>query len=57
MVIEHQRRKAGTPAPVPGETNAGRPLAFVVTERKGKVRFITAFQMPPEHQEICREEE
>ena len=40
-----------------GETNAGRLLAFVVMERKGKLRFITAYPMHPKQREIYRGEE
>jgi hypothetical protein len=40
-----------------GEANGGRLLTFVVMERKGKTRLITAFQCPPNHREIYREKE
>ena len=57
MVIEHQRRKHERRRLCLGETNAGRLLTFVVTERKGKIRFVTAFPMHPRQREIYRGEE
>ena len=57
MVIEHQRRKHERRRLCLGETNKGRLLTFVVTERPGKIRFVTAFPMHPSHREIFREEE
>ncbi len=35
-----------------GRTNAGRLLTFVHTERKYKVRFVTAFPMSKPHMRI-----
>jgi uncharacterized DUF497 family protein len=58
MVIERQRRKHERRRLCLGETNRGRLLAFVVTERSGKIRFITAYSMSAEQREIyCEEEE
>ena len=57
MVIEHQRRKHERRRLCLGETSKGRLLTFVVTERKGKIRFVTAFPMHPRQREIYREEE
>jgi len=57
VVIEHQRRKHERRRLCLGETNKNRLLAFVVTERKGKIRFITAYPMPAEQREIYRKEE
>lgn len=41
----------------PGETNRRRLLTFVVIERKGKVRFVTAYPMHPSQREIYEGEE
>ncbi len=57
MVIEHQRRKRERRRLCLGETSQRRLLTFVVTERKGKIRFVTAFPMHPRQREIYREEE
>lgn len=57
MVIEHQRRKHERRRLCLGEATKGRLLTFVVTERKGKIRFVTAFPMPPRQREIYRGEE
>ena len=38
-----------------GETNVSRRLAFVFTIRHGRVRFVTAYPMTPEQQEIYEE--
>ena len=40
-----------------GETNNGRLLTFVVTERQGQIRFVTAYPMPPQMREIYRGED
>jgi len=45
MVIERQRRKHERRRLCLGETQRGRLLTFVVIERKGKVRFVTAYPM------------
>ena len=52
MVIEWQTRKHERRRLCLGETNAGRLLTFVVTERKGRIRFITAYPMHPRQREI-----
>ncbi len=57
MVIEHQRRKHERRRLCLGETNKGRLLTFVVTERKGMMRFVTAFPMHPMQRSIYRGEE
>jgi uncharacterized DUF497 family protein len=57
MVIEHQKRKHERRRLCLGETSKGRLPTFVVTERKGKIRFITAFPMHPRQREIYRGEE
>lgn len=45
-VIEHQRRKHERRRLCLDDTNRGRLLTFVVMERKGKTRLITAYPMP-----------
>lgn len=57
MVIEHQKRKRERRRLCLGETRTGRLLAFVVTERVGKIRFVTAYPMHPKQREIYRGEE
>ncbi len=57
LVIERQKRKRERRRLCLGETNTGRLLTFVVTERKGKVRFVTAYPMHPQQREIYRGEE
>ncbi len=39
-----------------GETNAARLLTFVITGRKGKIRFVTAHPMHAKQREIYRGE-
>jgi uncharacterized DUF497 family protein len=56
-VIERQKRKHERRRLCLGETNTGRLLTFVVTERKGKIRFVTAYPMQPQQREIYRGEE
>lgn len=56
MVIEHQRRKHERRRLCLGETNRGRLLTFVVIERKGKIRFITAYPMHASQRRIYRGE-
>jgi CRISPR/Cas system CMR subunit Cmr6 (Cas7 group RAMP superfamily) len=56
-VIKHQRRKRERRRLCLGETNTGRLLTFVVTERRGKLRFVTAYPMPPQMREIYRGED
>jgi uncharacterized DUF497 family protein len=57
VIIEHQRRKHERRRLCLGETDRGRLLTFVVTERRGKVRFITAHPMSAEQRAIYRLEE
>jgi len=57
MVIEHQKRRRERRRLCLGETDSGRLLAFVVTERKGKIRFVTAYPMHPQQREIYKGEE
>jgi uncharacterized DUF497 family protein len=57
MAIEHQRRKHERRRLCLGETDKGRLLTFVVTERKGKIRFVTAFPMYSQQREIYRGQE
>ena len=45
MVIEHQSRNDELRRLCLGETDDGTLLTFVVTERKGKIRFVTAYPM------------
>ena len=54
IVVEHQRRNRERRRLCLGETDKGRLLTFVVTERKGKIRFVTAYPMPRQHREIYR---
>jgi uncharacterized DUF497 family protein len=56
LVIKHQRRKRERRRLCLGETNNGRLLTFVVTERHGKIRFVTAYPMPAQMREIYRGE-
>jgi uncharacterized DUF497 family protein len=42
---------------VPGETSQARLLTFVITERKGKIRFVAAHPMHAKRREIYRGEE
>ena len=57
MVIEHQRRQHERRRLCPGETNRGRLLTFVVIERTGKIRFVTAYPMDALHRRIYRGED
>ena len=56
MVIERQRRRHERRRLCLGESNRGRLLTFVVTERSGKIRFVTAHPMHPTQREIYRGE-
>ena len=56
MVIEHQQRKHERRRLCLGETKKGRLLTFIVTERKGSIRFVTAHPMHPRQREIYRGE-
>ena len=55
--IEHQKRKDEHRRLCLGETGSGKLLTFVVTERRGKVPFVTAYPMHPKQREIYRGEE
>jgi uncharacterized protein len=57
LVFKHQKRKRERRRLCLGETNNGRLLTFVVTERQGKIRFVTAYPMPPQMREIYRGED
>ena len=54
MVIEVQERKRERRRLCLGETNAARLLTFVTTERRGKIRFVTAHPMHTKQREIYR---
>jgi uncharacterized DUF497 family protein len=57
LVIEQQVRKGENRHLCLGETSGGRLLTFVITERRGKIRFVTAHPMYDKQREIYREEE
>ncbi len=57
MTVEHQRRKQERRRLCLGESNRGRLLTFVVTERKGKIRFVTAYPMHEAQRRIYRGED
>ncbi|MBI3470788.1 MAG: BrnT family toxin [Candidatus Solibacter usitatus] len=57
MVIERQTRKRERRRLCLGETRTGRLLTLVITERVGKIRFVTAYPMHPKQREIYRGEE
>ena len=57
MAIEHQSRKGERRGLCLGETRNGRLLTFVITERIGKIRFVTAFPMHPKQRAIYRQQE
>ena len=57
MVIEVQERKRERRRLCLGETNQARLLTFVITERKDKIRFVTAHPMHAKQREIYRGEE
>ena len=54
MVIEHQKRKREHRRLCLGETDVARLLTFVITEREGKIRFVTAYPMHASQREIYR---
>ena len=56
LVIEHQLRRDERRRLCLGETLEGRLLTFVVTERQGKIRFITAYPMHHGQRRIYRGE-
>jgi uncharacterized DUF497 family protein len=57
LVIEQQVRKGENRRLCLGETSEGRLLTFVITERQGRIRFVTAHPMHTKQREIYREEE
>jgi hypothetical protein len=56
-VIERQRRKHERRRLCLGETHRGRLLTFVVIERQGKVRFVTAYPMHALQRRVYRGED
>ncbi len=56
LVIEHQMQDGEKRRLCLGETQAGRLLTFVATERSGKIRFITAHPIHKKQREFYREE-
>ena len=57
MVIEIQERGRERRRLCLGVTDAARMPTFVVTERAGKIRFVTAHPMHAKQREIYRGEE
>ena len=57
MVIERQKRKKERRRLCLGETNRGRLLTFVVIDRTGKIRFVTAYPMDASQRRIYRKED
>ncbi len=57
MVIQLQERGREVRRLCLGETDAARLLTFVVTERQGKVRFVTAHPMHAKQRNIYRGED
>jgi hypothetical protein len=57
LVIEQQLRKGEVRRLCLGETSEGRLLTFVITERKGRLRFVTAHPMHQKQRQFYREEE
>lgn len=57
LAIEHQIRKGENRHLCLGETSKGRLLTFVITERQGRIRFVTAHPMHNKQREIYRGEE
>jgi len=57
MVIQHQRRRHERRRLCLGESNRGRLLTFVVIERAGKIRFVTAYPMHISQRRIYRRED
>ena len=57
MVIERQRRKHERRRLCLGETSRGRLLTFVVIERSGKLRFVTAYPMHASQRGVYRGED
>jgi len=57
MAIEIQERKRERRLLCLGQTDAGRLLTFVITDREDKIRFVTAHPMHAKQREIYRGEE
>jgi len=57
LVIEALERSRERRRLCLGETNAARLLTLVITERKGKIRFVTAHPMHSKQRKIYRGEE
>jgi hypothetical protein len=57
MVIGTQERQRERRSLFLGETDAARLPAFMITERTGSIRFVTAHPMHAKQREICRGEE
>jgi uncharacterized protein len=57
LVVEQQVRRGENRYLCFGETSEGRLLTFVITERQGRIRFVTAHPMHHRQREIYREEE
>ena len=55
LVIEEQYIEGELRYLALGETDAVRRLAFVFTIRKGRIRFVTAYPMTSQQQEIYDE--
>ena len=57
LVIEHQIRQGERRMLCLGETPAGRLLTFVITQRRGRIRIVTAHPMHPKQREFYRGEQ
>lgn len=57
VIIRPQMRKGETRQLCLGQTSRGRLLTFVIMERQGRIRFVTAHPMHHKQREIYREEE
>ena len=55
LIVEEQLVRGELRYLALGETNASRRLAFVFTVRHGRVRFVTAYPMTSEQEEIYEE--
>ena len=56
LILEHQLHNNEKRQLCLGETSAGRLLTMVITERKGKLRIVTAHPMHHKQREIYRQE-
>lgn len=56
LIVQHQLRNNEKRQLCLGETASGRLLTLVITERKGKIRIVTAHPMHHKQREIYREE-